>query len=76
MPKRIISKLVTDIYNFIRKLRLKYNFRDSTYENKSVVKNVLTFTTKANENQDLKTLFKTLSETKINIGRTSDIIPN
>ena len=76
MSKRNNSELETDIYNFIRKLRLKYSFRDWIYEDKSVVKNVLTFTPKTNENQDLKTICKTLSETKINIGRTSDVIPN
>ena len=75
-PKHNISELETDIYHFIRKLRLTYHFRDSTYEDKSIVKSESTFTPKNNENQELETICKNLSETKINIKRTSDNIPN
>ena len=38
----------------VRKLRLIYHFRDSTYEDKSFVKNESTFTPKNNENQELE----------------------
>ena len=55
---------------------MTYHFRDSTYENKSIVKKESTFTPKNNENQELETIYKNLSETKINIKRTSDNIPN
>ena len=55
---------------------MTYHFRDSTYENKSIVKKESTFTPKNNENQELETIHKNLSETKINIKRTSDNIPN
>ena len=55
---------------------MTYHFRDSTYEDKSIVKNESTFTPKNNENQELETICKNLSETKINIKRTSDNIPN
>ena len=75
-PKHNISELETDIYNFIRKLRLTYHFRDSTYEDISIVKNESTFTPKNNENQELETICKNLSETKINIKRISDNMPN
>ena len=75
-PKHNISELETDIYHFIRKLRLTYHFRDSTYEDKSIVKSESTFTPKNNENQELETICKNLSETKINIKRISDNIPN
>ena len=68
--------LETDIYHFIRKLRLTYNFRDSTYEGKSIVKNESKFTPKDNENQELEIICKNLSETKINIKRILDSIPN
>ena len=67
-PKHNISELETDVYNLIRKLRLTYHFRDSTYES--------TFTPKNNENQELETICKNLSETKINIKRISDNMPN
>ena len=75
-PKHNISELETDIYNFIRKLRLTYHFRDSTYEDKSIVKNKSIFTPKNNENQELETICKTLSETEINIKKVSDNILN
>ena len=60
-PKHNISELHTDNHNFIRKLRLIYHFRGSTYENKSILKNASTFTPKANENQELETICKNLS---------------
>ena len=75
-PKQNISELETDIYHFIRKLHLTYHFRDLTYEDKSIFKNESTFTPKNNENQELEAICKDLSETKINIKRTSDNIPN
>ena len=64
-----------DIYNYIRKVHLTYHFHDSTYEDKSVVKKESTFTPKNNENQELETICKNWSETKINIKRISDNIP-
>ena len=74
--KQNIYELERDIFHFIRKLRLTYHFRDSTYEHKSIIKNECTFTRKNNENQELKTICKKLSETKINIKRASDNISN
>ena len=55
---------------------MTYHFRDSTYEDKSIVKNESTFTPKNNENQELETICKTLSETEINIKKVSDNILN
>ena len=68
-----VSELETDIYDFIRKLRLTYQFPDSTYEDKSTVKNVSIFTPKTNENQELEAMRKNFSETNIKIKRASDI---
>ena len=62
-PKHNISELETDIYHFIRKLCLTYHFHDSTYEEKSIVKNQSKFTPKNNENQELETICKNLPET-------------
>ena len=45
-PKPNISELETDIYHFIRKLRLTYHFCDSNYEGKSIVKNEYLYTKK------------------------------
>ena len=55
---------------------MTYHFRDSTYEDKSIVKNASTFTPKNNENKKLETICKSLSETKINTKRSSGNIPN
>ena len=53
-----------------------YHFRDSNYENKSILKNTSTFTPKSNESQELETICKNLLETKFSIKRSSDKIPN
>ena len=55
---------------------LTYHFRDSIYEDKSIVKNESTFTLTNNENWELETICKILSETKINIKSISDNMPN
>ena len=55
---------------------MTYHLRDSNYEDKSVVKNVSRFTPKNNENQELEAICKNWSETKINIKRNSENIPN
>ena len=55
---------------------MTYHFRDSTYEDKSIIKNKSTFTPKNNENQELETICKNVSEIKINVKRNSDYIPN
>ena len=75
-PKHNISEIETDIYNFIRKLCLTYHFCDSTYDDKLIVKNASTFTSNINENQELESISKNLSESEINIKTTSDNIPN
>ena len=66
-PKHNVSEQRTDIYNFIRKPRWTYHFRDSTYEDKSFVKNESTFTPINNENQELETTCKKMPEIKINV---------
>ena len=59
----------------MRKLHLTLHFRDSNYEDKSIVKNACTLTPKPNENQELEAICKNLSKTKINVKGTSDNIP-
>ena len=58
-----IPELEADIFDFIRKLRLTYHFRNSTYHDESIVKPISTFTLKPNENQELEKIYKTLMET-------------
>ena len=63
--KRNISELETRICNFFGKLCLTYYFRDSTYEDKSIIKNVSTFTANINEYQELGTICKKFPRNKI-----------
>ena len=59
-PKSNIPELEADIFDFIRKLRLTYHFRNSTYHYESIVKPTSTFTPKPNENQELEKICKTV----------------
>ena len=49
-PKSNIPELEADIFDFIRKLRLTYHFRNSVYHDESIVKPTSTFNPKPNEN--------------------------
>ena len=49
-PKSDIPELEPDIFDFIKKLRLTYHFRNSTYHDESIVKPTSTFTLKPNKN--------------------------
>ena len=73
-PKSNIPELEADIFNFIRKLRLTYHFRNSIYHDESIVKPTSTFTPKPNENQELEKICKTLMETEIKMKKTTDNI--
>ena len=73
-PKSNIPELEADIFDFIRKLRLAYHFRNSIYHDESIVKPTSTFTPKPNENQELEKICKTLMETEIKMKKTTDNI--
>ena len=73
-PKSNIPELEADIFDFIRKLRLTYHFRNSIYHDESIVKPSSTFTPKPNENQELEKICKTLMETEIKMKKTTDNI--
>ena len=73
-PKSNISELEANIFDFIRKLRLKYHFGNSIYHDKSIVKPTSTFTPKPNENQELKKICKTLMETEIKMKKKQPTI--
>ena len=70
-PKSNISELEADIFDFIRKLRLTYHFRNSIYHDESIVKATSTFTPKPNENQELEKICKTLMETEIKMKKNN-----
>ena len=73
-PKSNIPELEADIFDFIRKLRLTYHFRNSIYHDESIVKPTSTFTPKPNKNQELEKICKTLMETEIKMKKTTDNI--
>ena len=70
-PKSNIPELEADIFDFIRKLRLTYHFRNSIYHDESIVKPTSTFTPKPNENQELEKIYKTLMETEIKMKKNT-----
>ena len=71
-PKSNIPELEADIFDFIRKQRLTYHFRNSIYHDESIVKPTSTFTPKPNENQELEKICKTLMETEIKMKKITD----
>ena len=73
-PKSNIPELEADIFDFIRKLRLTYHFRNSVYHDESIVKPTSTFTPKPNKNQELEKICKTLMENEIKMRKTTDNI--
>ena len=72
--KSNIPELEADIFDFIRKLRLTYHFRNSIYHDESVVKPTSTFTPKPSKNQELEKICKTLMETEIKMKKTTNNI--
>ena len=70
-PKSNIPALEADIFDFIRKLRLTYHFRNSIYHDESIVKPTSTFTPKPNKNQVLEKICKTLMETQIKMKKNN-----
>ena len=64
-PKSNIPELEADIFDFIRKLRLTYHFRNSIYHDESIVKPTSTFTPKPNKNQELEKYVKHLWKLKL-----------
>ena len=73
-PKSNTPELEVDIFDFIRKLRLTYHFRNSIYHDESIVKPTSTFTPKPNENQELEKICKILMETEIKMKKTTNNI--
>ena len=70
-PKSNIPELEADIFDFIRKLRLTYHFRNSNYHDESIVKPTSTFTLKPKENQELEKICKTVMETEIKMKKNN-----
>ena len=64
-PKQNIAKLENDIFQFTRKLRSIYHYRNRNIVDESIVKLELTYTLKSNENADSENICKELEHTKI-----------
>ena len=69
-----INELNDDLYNFTRHLRLKYHFRNSDFEDLSIVKPPSTFTPPSNQNVELETIINKIKHLNVTVKRPSDNI--
>ena len=65
-PKQNIAELENDIFQFTRKLRPIYHYRNSNVVEESIVNLESTYTPKPNKNADLENI-KELEHTKISL---------
>ena len=73
-PKSNIPELEADFFDFIRKIRLTYHFRNSIYHDESIVKSTSTFAPKPNKSQELENICKTHMETEIKMKKKQPTI--
>ena len=73
-PKSNIPELEADFFDFIRKIRLTYHFRNSIYHDESIVKPTSTFAPKPNKSQELENICKTHMETEIKMKKKQPTI--
>ena len=67
-----MTKLENGFFQFTRKLRLIYHYRNSNIVDESIVKLEWTYTPKPNENADLENISKELEHTKMSLFKTKD----
>ena len=70
--KQNIGELENDIFQFTRKLRLIYNYRNSNIVDESIINLESTYTPKSSKNTDLENICKELEHTKISVLKTKD----
>ena len=75
-PPQNIPDLEYDLYQFSRKLRLTYHFRNSNFQDASLVKMPSSFTPPPNEHQELENICKQMEHTPINIRKSKDNLMN
>ena len=75
-PPKNIPDLEYDLYQFSRKLRLTYHFRNSNFQDVSLVKMPSSFTPPPNEHQELENICKQIEHTPINIRKSKDNLMN
>ena len=71
-----IPVLEYDLYQFSQKLRLTYHFRNSNFQDVSLVKMPSSFTPPPNENQELENICKQIEHTTVNIRKSKDNLLN
>ena len=75
-PPQNIPDLEYDLYQFSQKLRLTYHFRNSNFQDISLVKMPSSFTPASNEHQELENICKQMEHTPINIRKSKDNLMN
>ena len=75
-PPQNIPDLEYDLYQFPRKLRLAYHYRNSDFQDVSLVKMPASFTPPPNEHQELENICKQIEHTPINIHKSEDNFMN
>ena len=75
-PPQNIPVLGYDLYQISRKLRLAYDFRNSNFQDASLVKMHSSFTPPPNEHPDLENICKQTEHTPINIRKSKHNLMN
>ena len=75
-PPQNIPDLEYDLYQFSRKLRLTYHFRNSNFQGASLVQIPSSFTSPPNLHQELGDKFKQIEDTPVNIRKSKDNLMN
>ena len=71
-----IPDLEYNLYQFSQKLRLTYHFRNSNFQDASLVKIPSSFTPPPNEHQELENICKQIEHTPINVRKSKDNLMN
>lgn len=64
-PKHDLDELNNDLYDFTRKLRLKYHFRDTQYNDNSIVKLPSNFTPSPYQDEELERMVNKIKHIRI-----------
>ena len=71
-PKANIGELEEDLFNFTRKLRLIFHFKDGKTEANSLISSKSNWTPNAKENVELDNIIKTLNDTPLKTKTVKD----
>ena len=71
-PKHNVHELEKDIFEFTRKLRLIYHFRNDNYVDESVIKKKSTYTPRRKENTELDKICDRLDGSPIKVKKSMD----